>query len=87
MAAKIRLELNHAGFQAILQSQAVMDDLVARGQRIQAAAGPEFDLHSGVRRLLGASRARVIVAANSREARELEATDKSLTSAIGAGRG
>ncbi|QGZ16903.1 hypothetical protein SEA_LITTLETOKYO_11 [Arthrobacter phage LittleTokyo] len=84
MGSKVtKLVFRSAGFRAILRSPAVRADLEARGQRIAAAAGEGVGLESNV----GANRARVTVATETREAAEREATDKSLTRAIGAGRG
>lgn len=78
-----RLVFRSAGFREILRSPRVLADLEARGQRIAAAAGPGV----GVQARVGSNRARVTVATETREAAEAEAVDKSLTRAIGAGRG
>ncbi|AYN56828.1 hypothetical protein PBI_ANDREW_11 [Arthrobacter phage Andrew] len=84
MPAKVtRIVFKSAGFRRILRSQAVMADLARRGSAIAAAAGEGV----GLQRTMGANRARVTVATETREAAEREATDKTLTRAIGAGRG
>lgn len=78
-----KITFNSAGFRQILRSQAVVADLARRGAAIAAAAGEGVEVRAGV----GANRARVTVATVTREAAEREATDKTLTRAIGAGRG
>lgn len=83
MSKVTRLVFNSAGFRAILRSQAVAADLARRGEAIAAAAGPGV----GSRVSVGANRARVTVMTETHEARQAEAADKTLTSAIGAGRG
>lgn len=79
----VKLEFNQAGFAALAKGGAVLADLTARGEAIAAAAGDGFEARPSI----GATRARVVVITASREAMEAEATDKALTSAIGAGRG
>lgn len=71
------------GFRTILRSRAVLADLTGRGRSIAARAGEGFGYQANV----GANRARVTVATETREAARAEATDKALTRAIGAGRG
>jgi hypothetical protein len=84
MGSKItRLVFNSAGFAALLRSQAVVADLARRGEAIAAAAGPGV----GARASVGSNRARVVVMTETDEAKQAEAADKTLTSAIGAGRG
>lgn len=84
MASKVtRILFNSAGFRSVLRSQAVVAELARRGEAIAAAAGEGV----GVRVSVGANRARVVVATETRAAAEREATDKTLTTAIGAGRG
>lgn len=84
MPSKVtRIVFKSKGFRSILRSQAVVADLARRGQAIAAAAGEGV----GVRTSVGANRARVTVATESREAAKSEAVDKTLTRAIGAGRG
>ncbi|WPM94260.1 neck protein [Arthrobacter phage Marchesin] len=84
MASKItRIVFKSKGFRQILRSQAVVADLARRGQAIADAAGDGV----GIQVSVGANRARVTVATETREAAAAEATDKTLTRAIGAGRG
>lgn len=84
MPSKVtRIVFKSAGFRRILRSQAVMADLSRRGRAIAAAAGDGV----GVQASVGANRARVTVATETRDAAKREAEDKTLTSAIGAGRG
>lgn len=84
MPAKVtRIVFKTKGFRQILRSQAVAADLARRGNAIAAAAGEGV----GVQTSVGANRARVTVATETREAAKSEAVDKTLTRAIGAGRG
>lgn len=78
-----RIEFKSKGFRSILRSQAVVADLARRGAAIAAAAGEGVGTSTSV----GANRARVVVATETREAAKAEAVDKTLTRAIGAGRG
>ena len=84
MPSKVtRVVFKSKGFREILRSPAVVADLARRGAAIAAAAGEGV----GSRTSVGANRARVTVATETREAARAEATDKTLTRAIGAGRG
>ncbi|UVK62550.1 hypothetical protein SEA_TAYLORSIPHT_11 [Arthrobacter phage TaylorSipht] len=84
MGAKAtRIVFKTKGFRAILRSKRVMDDLDRRGRAIAAAAGEGV----GLQHNYGRARARVTVLTETRDARRAEATDKTLTRAIGAGRG
>jgi hypothetical protein len=83
MAEKIRIEVNSAGIQAVLKSAEVQEMLNARAARIAAAAGAGMEVSSRV----GKTRARASVITATRAARLAEATDRSLTRAIDAGRG
>ena len=84
MPSKVtRLVFKSKGFRDILRSQAVVADLARRGRAIADAAGEGVGVHTSV----GANRARVTVATETRDAAAAEATDKKLTRAIGAGRG
>lgn len=83
MAEKVRIEVNSAGIRSILQSPEVQSMLRARAERIAAAAGDGMEVASSI----GATRARASVITATKEAREAEATDRALTSAIDAGRG
>lgn len=84
MGSKVtRIVFHSAGFQSLMRSQAVVADLARRGDAIAAAAGPGV----GSRASVGATRARVVVMTETDEAKTSEATDKTLTRSIGAGRG
>jgi hypothetical protein len=83
MATKVRLEFNYAAFDAVRKSPEVQADLRARAERIAATAGDGNEVNTQV----GAHRARASVRTETYEARKAEATDKSLTKALDAGRG
>ncbi|WNM72797.1 hypothetical protein SEA_REDFOX_10 [Arthrobacter phage RedFox] len=84
MASKVtRIVFNYAAFNRVRKDGAVVADLAARGRAIADAAGEGV----GVQTSVGATRARVVVATETRAAAEREARDKTLTAAIGAGRG
>ena len=83
MPTKIRLKFNYAGFDAIRKSPGVQADLKERAERIAAAAGEGHEVTTRV----GAHRARANIVTATHEAREGEATDKTLSSALDAGRG
>lgn len=78
--ADVRIEINSAGVAALLKSPEVLADLERRGQAIAAAAGEGHEVQSWI----GRNRARVTVRTATTAARVAEATDRSLTSAIGA---
>jgi hypothetical protein len=78
-----KIEFHYPAFTRVRQSAGVAADLKRRGDAIAAAAGDGV----GVRVAMGASRARVTVITETYAAAKAEATDKTLTSAIGAGRG
>lgn len=83
MATKsARIEINRAGIVALLQSAEVAADLGARAERIAAAAGEGFEVDVTSNR----DRAFAFVRTATREAREAEAEDRALASAIDAGR-
>lgn len=84
MAKKIRLEMNSKGFQELLKSQAVQDDLARRANAIAAAAGEGMEARTRTGNL--GDRVVAEVRTATYEARRAEATDKALTSAIDAGR-
>lgn len=83
MAKVERIEFHSEAFAAVLHSEEVRADLERRGRAIAAAAG------HGVEVLVRDYRSRVavIVTADTHEAKVAEATDKVLTTALGAGRG
>jgi hypothetical protein len=78
-----RIEFHTEAFRALLHDDKVVADLTRRGQAIASAAGNGVEVQ--VRKYR--SRPVVIVAADSQEAKKAEATDKVLTTALGAGRG
>lgn len=82
--ADIRVEINDAAAEALLKSPEVRADLRRRAQRIAAAAGQgSYDVTSSTT----PSRARVSVGTADYTARKAEATQRSLTRALDAGRG
>lgn len=83
MASKIRVDIDSAGIQALLKSSEVQRYLKAKADRIAAVAGPGMEASSRI----GATRARASVITSTRAARKAEATNRSLTKAIDAGRG
>ena len=79
-----RIKFNGATFRKLLRGdQGIRPELIRRGSAIAAAAGDGV----GVKVTTGANRMRVTVATESLEAVKAEATDKTLTRALGAGRG
>lgn len=84
MATKVKIVMINEGFNAVRKSEGVRADLMARAERIRDATGVEG---FAVIPTDNASRAGVLVVANTRAARLAEATDKVLTKAIDAGRG
>lgn len=80
--SKSKLELNSAGVRELLRSGAVQGDLTRRARAIAAAAGPGFEVDSRV----GPNRARASVRTATFEAMYAEATRRTLTRALGAGR-
>lgn len=83
--ARPRIVLNNAGVAELLKLPAVQADLARRAAAIAAAAsqsGGDFGHDSGT----GRNRARASAWTNDTAAREAEATDRSLTRAIDAGR-
>lgn len=78
----MRLELNHSAIEDLLKSKAVQDDLKDRAERIAQAAGPGHRVEVEV----GHRRARAAVITESFGAMYREATDRSLTAAVDAGR-
>ncbi|MBK7021440.1 MAG: hypothetical protein IPH38_18075 [Candidatus Microthrix sp.] len=80
--AATRIKLNLAGFRKLRRSPEVAADLEKRARRIADAAGPghEVEVTKGRTRALG------MVWTDTHEARRNEATNRSLTRAIDAGR-
>jgi hypothetical protein len=81
--ARVDIRLNHAAMRDILRSPRVLADLERRAERIASAAGPGHEVESEV----GRNRARAAVITSSFEAMHREATSRSLTVAMDAGRG
>lgn len=78
-----KLEFHGPAFRALNRSPKVLADLERRARAIAGAAGEGV----GVQASVGANRARATVATETREAAVREAEEKTLTRAIGAGRG
>lgn len=79
-----KLEINDAAFIEILKSPEVQADLLRRGNAIAASAGDgTFEVAAS----FTPTRARVSVGTADHTARKSEATTRSLTSALDAGRG
>lgn len=83
MAESIRVELNAAGVQAILNDQQVAGDLLRRGQAVASAAGDGFEAVAQTRRT---GRAAVIVVTSTAAAKRAQARDRVLNTALDAGR-
>lgn len=80
--ANVKVKLDSAGVRALLGSDDVEADLRARAERIAAAAGPDHIVDSKS----GGNRARASVRTSGFDAALDEATHKTLTSAVNAGR-
>lgn len=78
----VDIKLNRAGVRALLRDPKVVADLTRRGHAIATAAGPGNEVDVEV----GRNRARVEVVTKTPEAMQREATHRSLTRAIDAGR-
>ena len=81
--ASIRVDLNEAEIRAFLKSGDVQALLKAKADRIAAAGGPGMRASSWI----GRTRARASVITETSAARKAEATNRSLTKALDAGRG
>ncbi len=79
----VKIEFKQAVFAALAKGAAILADLTRRGEAIAVAAGDGFEARPSI----GRTRARVVVITTTPEAMIAEASDKALTSAIGAGRG
>lgn len=82
MATKVRIQMHSKAFRAFLRSQEVLDLVMGAGEKIAAAAGEGHEVTGRV----GANRVHVSVRTATYAARKSEAEDKTLTSAIDAGR-
>lgn len=78
----VKIVLNRRGIQQLLRSREVQRDLERRGRAIAAAAGPGHRIESEI----GPHRARVAVITDTPEAMVTEATARTLTRALDAGR-
>ncbi len=86
MATKLRLEFSSEGFQAILESQAVADDIERRTQAVADAAGDGMVATMMKANFGGSPRPMGVVATDTAEAMRAEAVDKALSKALDAGR-
>lgn len=77
-----RIKLNRQGVAALLKDPKIAADLERRAEAIAAAAGDGMEASVQT----GQTRARASVVTGSLDARLAEARDRSLTSALGAGR-
>lgn len=80
--AKVKIELNRAGVRVLLTGPEMQADLLARANRIAAAAGEGFEAETKV----GANRAHATIRTATWAARRAEARDRALTKALDAGR-
>jgi hypothetical protein len=80
--ANVRIVLNRKGVRDILRSPGVLADLRRRAERIAAAAGPGHEVDSEV----GRNRARESVRTDTIDAMVNEATSRTLSRALDAGR-
>lgn len=80
--SRTRVVLNLRGFRDLRRSPEVEADLLARGRRIAAAAGPGY----GVQTWLGRNRARVTVRTSTPETRRAETENPVLLNSLDAGR-
>lgn len=80
-ATKIRIDFHYKGFNQVRNAPGVVSDLERRAAAVAAAAGPGHE----IRTLAGGNRvrARVSVRTATPEARLAEATNKTLSQAIG----
>lgn len=81
--SKVRIEFHSEGFAALLRHPGIEADIRQRAEAIAEAAGEGVDAVV----VQGRDRVRAVVQTNTPEAKRAEAEDKTLTSAIGAGRG
>lgn len=76
------IKLNKAGMRELLRSTGVQQDMERRARQIAAAAGDGMAVESEI----GPNRARAEVRTDTFEAMHAEATSRSLSSAVDAGR-
>lgn len=79
----VRVALNGSEVRRLLKSAEVSAELLRRGERIAAAAGPGFVTRESV----GPNRVRVAVVASTPAAQRAEARDGALSRSVDAGRG
>lgn len=84
MSGAFKIEFNIPGFNELRNSPAILADLTRRGKAIAAAAGGEQDF--AVISQNTKSRARVVVITATIAAMRAEAIERSLTTALDAGR-
>jgi hypothetical protein len=80
--ANVKVKLNRKGVVELLKSAEVANDLDRRAQAIASAAGPGHRIEESET----PNRARVAVITDTFEAMRREATERSLTRAVDAGR-
>lgn len=78
----MRIRLTRDGPRQLRRDPKVLADLLRRARRIAATAGPGMEAFADV----GANRARAAVVTTTSEARRAEATGRTLSRAIDAGR-
>lgn len=78
----VRIVLNRKGVRDLLRSNEVRRDLERRAQRIATTAGPGYEVDVTV----GRNRVRASVRTDTFDAMHSEATDRTLTRALDAGR-
>lgn len=81
MAATVRVEIDRKAVGAFLKSSEMEAAMRSFANPIRNRAGAGFEVRSSV----GRSRARAVVIATTMEARRAEATDRTLSKAIGRG--
>lgn len=81
--AKVKVVVNPKAVRDILRGREMQADLERRARRISTAAGPGHRVESNV----GRNRARAVVITETYEAMRREATRRSLSRALDAGRG
>lgn len=85
MSAKVTIQYNSDGFRQILNSPDVANLVGQQARSIAARAGEGFEVDGPRSMNYGGGRIGAFVSAKTREARESEATDKTLTRAVGSG--
>lgn len=83
MPSNVTVKVNRAGVRELLRSPEMLGELEQRAQRISTAAGPGHRIDSAI----GPNRARAAVITETVEAMRREATERSLSKALDAGRG